>query len=149
MINKQPHTNIQDCAQAGTINSIFQVLEQLSLSHLEEKQERRESEKRIITALEKVADQGARIANLESMDVELKHDINVLYGIQREQDKNIKTEDPRIPLLFTFYQLTTNKYAVAMGVVLLSLILIGSLNDLVYHSTLFTNLTTKLLGLLK
>lgn len=148
-VQKYHHTNVTECAQAGTITSIFQILEQMADAAAEERQERRESEKRIISALEKVADQGARIANLESADFEVKRDINLLYGIQRELDTIVKTEDPRISALYTFYKLTANKVTITVGLILLGLFLIGTLNDLVYHTSLFSNLTSKLISILK
>lgn len=147
-MQKYHHTTITECAQAGTINSIQQLLEQLSALHLEERQERRESEKRIIVALEKVADQGARITNLESADIEIKKDVNLLYGIQREVEKEVKVEDPRLNTLYTFYQLTTSKCTIAVSVILLGLLLIGTINDIVYHTSLFSTLVSKLINFL-
>jgi len=147
-MSKPTHTDTQDCTQSGTISGILQLINQLSLSHIEDRQERRESENRIVGALEKMADQGARIIHLEAADVDFKRELNLLYSIQRELDAVIKTEDSRLTLLHTFYKLTTNKYTIAVGAILLSLLLIGSLNDLVYHSTLFTILTNKLLSII-
>jgi hypothetical protein len=143
-MEKYHHTTLQDCAQASTIGSIQQLLEQLSTLQLEERQERREAEKRIISALEKIADQGARIAHLECVDTELKQNVDTLYDRQRELEKCQLEEDPRMTAMYTFYQITTNKYALGAGIILLSLLLIGTLNDMVYHTVLFNSIITKL-----
>ena len=139
-MQKSNHT-ISDCAQTGTITSIQQTLEQLARLQIEDRQERRDAETRIITALEKVADQGARIVNLELNHTAYKHDVDLLYGLHRDLELEVKQENPKITSLYTFYQLTINKYMLAFFGILVVLILIGTINDIIYHFKLFDSIT--------
>ena len=134
------HSETKECIQVGTLNSIQQLIKQLSEFQMEERQERRDSEKRIADALEKIADQNARIVNLENADTSNKKEVNLLYGLHRELETKVIAGDPRLDAINTFYQLTTNKYAIGTYSILLFLILSDTISNLMNPESFITTI---------
>jgi septal ring factor EnvC (AmiA/AmiB activator) len=109
------------------------LLMQMSELQMEERQERREYEKRIMSILEKLADQGARLTNTEAREDENHTDINNIAEKIRTLELANQTEDVRVQTMYTFYQMTTNKYAVYCLVAVGGIILMNTITNCIYH----------------
>lgn len=143
------------CDQQYNFVNINNTLIRMEQAQDEDRRERRESEKRLMNILEKLADQGARVGNLEEhaelyyrelnevatrvRDVELNQAAHgptalarfsgILDEITRQQDSMSK----RVEKLVTSYKLATGKYALWAYGVLVSLTLFGFVSDLTNH----------------
>lgn len=84
------------CAQEATINNIGKTLERMMDMQVEERGERRESEARLIAALEKVADQGARIEHLENRAGEHYVDMDSLFSRVRDVELTLSSNSPAV-----------------------------------------------------
>ena len=154
------------CEQQPNIENIHKTLERMEQSHETERIERRESEHRLMTILEKLADQGARIDHLEEHSERTYTDVEEMYKRIRDVEMNDASSGPsreritdalekiehtldlvtkRLDKLFMFFKWTTHKYAIASYLVLIVMVAAGSLMDLMYHKPTF-DVIVKMLG---
>lgn len=148
------------CEQADNINNINQTLRQLVEMQVEERAERRESENRLITALEKVADQGARVDHLEDSQVRYFTDMENLFGRVRDVELNqasngsnfrervdteLKSLELKMKRLNTLLAVLSNKWVLAALASLAGMTIVGAALDFLFHY----DMLKKILGVVK
>lgn len=143
------------CEQEPTIKHINHTLERIDGALEEDRKDRKESEQRLMTVLEKLANQGARIDHLEATVEDNHKDINVLYERVRDIELVEASNGPatrqrfettletlatkmdhvvvRLDKLLNFYRLTTGKYAMWLYGIVGGMILFGFASDLYNH----------------
>ena len=146
---KHTPENDMECIQSPTIAGIQQILEQISELQVEERKERRESERRIMAILEKLADQAVRITHLESSSKETHEDVDILYDRQRDLEKKVLEGDPRLNKLDTFYSMTTNKFALSLYILFLTFISVDILVNLSEHGHKIVGVFDKIFSYIK
>ena len=123
------------CTQETNITNIHHVLERMEDAQAEDRRERREFERQIMSILEKVADQGARINHLEDHSEILAEDVK-LNG-----DKTHALE-LTITQLTNFYSIVWSKpakYVYTSFFIAMNLLIIF---DVVTHWSLFREIVT-------
>jgi hypothetical protein len=125
--------DVLDCTQVETIQGMRDLLMQMSELQLEERQERRAYEKRLMDILEKLADQGARLSNTEGRAKENHEDLNHVADKVRALELAEREDDPRIQEMHTFYRITTNKYALYCYGTIFGISLLDFITNMIYH----------------
>lgn len=143
------------CEQEPIIKNIHKTLERMDNALEGDRKERRASEHRLMDVLEKLANQGARIDNLEESVEDNHKDINILYerlrdvelveaangpATRQRLDNTLETltgklDDvgKRLDKLLGFYRLTTGKYAMWLYGAVGGMIILGFISDLYNH----------------
>lgn len=118
------------CTQESNIDQISKTLDRME-----------KSQERVIELLEKVANQDARIDNLEEHKDICLHNADVLFNRVRDLElanaeisiDSLKDFKDSLNKLTNFFQLTTSKYAVWMYTSILAMVLFGFIMDVLYH----------------
>jgi len=107
---------MQPCEQTATITAIHDTLKRVD-----------RTQERLVEALERVADQGARIENLEDVKDMHHHDIDILYNRLRESDLKL---DRIIHVL----DMLSSKYVIGFITGLVGMTILGFILDIIYHA---------------
>lgn len=134
----------EPCTQENNIININTTLERMWTT-----------QERLVVALERVADQGARVDNLEKLTDQRHKDLQILYERVRDAELVIASDSPqerqkltsgiermedrlellcrRLDRINKFMSLATHKYAVAIYLSILAMIASGTLIDMICH----------------
>lgn len=125
------------CAQEGTLAAITKTLDRME-----------RGQEKVVTLLEKVANQDAKIEGLQDGAEKTYKDVNELFTRVRVLEVTSATSGPEIKQHFhdtidmlndkldklnRFFSMATSKPAVVMGCVIIGMIAIGTFCDLAYH----------------
>jgi len=118
------------CNQESNIEQISKSLDRME-----------KSQERVIELLEKVANQDARIDNLEEHKDICNHNADIIFERVRNLEitqagldiASIKSFKESLDKLTNFFQLTTSKYAIWLYLTILSIIIFGFTMDIIYH----------------
>lgn len=103
------------CEQAATIGNINHTLDRME-----------RTQDRLVAALERVADQGARIDNLESDADRNFRDLETLYSRIRDVELVQVSRNKLV-------EIATSKYIIAGIIAMAIMTLTGTICDLLYH----------------
>lgn len=134
----------QPCEQEQSIKHITSTLDRMEKGF-----------DKLIELLQAVAKQDTRISHLEIEGNKLYTDVNKLAGrirtieldyakeetSEHTQDKfeeRLDALDIKLDRLITFFKITTHKYAVTAYAFILMMIMVGFINDIIYHNTVVT-----------
>lgn len=161
----------EECMQEDNIANINDTLKQMMKLQAEERLERRESEKRLIAALEKVADQGARIDHLETHTERNVNDMENLFNRVRDVELTLASNSPAtrkaqedaiykltrqmttftesLEKVHTFIKSITSKRAKYCYAALIIMIAVGTIMDVLYHMETLKKMSEPLKFILK
>lgn len=111
------------CEQTATITAIHETLKRVD-----------KTQDRLVMTLEKVAEQGARVSNLESAKDYHTEQIDELYTRMRKSETVAEKLDNKIVNTNSKLDLIFNKYTMGFFISLIFLVCLGTVLDCIYHS---------------
>lgn len=156
------------CEQANNIENINKVLVRMEEATLEDRRERRESEKQMMELLQKVADQSARINHLEQQGEHRAHESEILFERMREAELTLASNSPafrqqtrdklnemedrigvllkRMDKVCRIIGFMSHKYMVAVYACFIVFVLAGTLTDFLCHFDTITKIFKFIMG---
>jgi len=111
------------CEQTATINAIHETLKRVD-----------RTQDRLVVTLERVAEQGARIDNLEAVKDYHTEQIDELYVRMRKSETVSEKLDNKIVNTNSKLDILFNKYTLGFFISIIFLVCLGTVLDCIYHS---------------